>query len=92
MQRRQRKPKQPSTWVDFLLGQFAAAVFAVPTALVLWLLVAKSVSGIGPSDTLIGWGGFWLILGCFAFVSVFFPKAFPDLLGKIWEALFDLKR
>ncbi|QSX38276.1 hypothetical protein [Shewanella sedimentimangrovi] len=82
MRRDQRKPKQPSSWVDFLLGQFAAAVFAVPTALLLWFFVAESV----------GWVGFWLILGCFAFVSVFFPKAFPDLLGKIWEAFFELKR
>ncbi|WP_419536494.1 hypothetical protein [Endozoicomonas sp.] len=61
--------------------------FAVPTAALLWFATNKHLAIWGTGDSFIGSQGFWLIIGCFAFVSLFLPKLFPELLGKVWRGI-----
>jgi len=60
-------------------------LFAVPTAALLWFATNKRLAVWGPKGAFFGTNGFWVVLGFFAFVSFFFPKLFPSLLGKIWR-------
>lgn len=76
----------------FLMGQLAAIFFSLPTAAFLWLATNKYLAVWGASGAFIGSKGFWLILGCFAFISVFMPRLFPSLMGKIWHGIISLER
>lgn len=76
----------------FLMGQLAAAIFAIPTAALLWFATNKQLALWEPSGAFVGATGFWLIIGFFAFVSVFLPKLFPSLLGKIWHGFIKLEQ
>ncbi|WP_417696706.1 hypothetical protein [Psychromonas sp.] len=65
-----------------MLGQFASMLFALPTTALLWLATNKYLTFWAPENAFIGSIGFWAILGLFAFISLFYPRLFPSLLGK----------
>ncbi len=67
-----------------LMGPLATALFATPTAALLWLATNKH---LGPSGAFLGTTGFWLVLGGFALVALLIPRLFPSLLGKLWHGL-----
>jgi hypothetical protein len=87
MGKNQRYKRNEGLIIGFLMGQLASAFFAIPTAALLWLTTNKHLAIWGPSGAFIGSTGFWLVLGFFAFVSVFLPNLFPSLLGKVWHGL-----
>jgi len=76
-----------NTFQEFLLGQFASMIFAIPTSALIWLATNKFLAIWGPENAFIGGLGFWLILGLFAFTSLFYPRLFPELLGKAWNGM-----
>ena len=88
--RRDQASEGPMT--GFLMGQLAALFFALPSAAILWFATNKHLALWGPTGALMGATGFWLVLGFFAFVSIFLPKLFPSLLGKVWHALIRLEQ
>lgn len=92
MRMSQRNERTEGPIIGFLMGQLAAAFFAVPTAALLWFATNKHLALWGPSGAFIGSTGFWLVLSFFAFVSVFLPKLFPSLLGKAWHGLIRLEQ
>ena len=69
------------------MGQLAAAFFAVPTAVILWFATNKYLAIWGPFGAFIGSSGFWFIVLFFAITSLFLPRLFPSLLGKVWHGL-----
>ncbi|MEJ2756305.1 MAG: hypothetical protein P8104_10870 [Gammaproteobacteria bacterium] len=69
------------------MGQLAAAFFAVPTAAILWFATNKHLAMWRPSGAFIDSTGFWLIVLFFAIISLFLPRLFPSLLGKVWRGL-----
>ena len=87
MRKNQRNERNEGPIIGFLMGQLAAAFFAIPTAALLWFATNKHLAIWGPSHSFIGSSGFWLVLGFFAFVSLFLPNLFPSLLGKVWHGL-----
>ncbi|BBB26032.1 hypothetical protein [Amphritea japonica] len=88
----QRNEKPEGPLISFLMGQLAAALFAVPTAALLWFATNKQLALWGPGGAFIGATGFWLILACFAFVSLFIPRFFPSLLGKVWNGIIRIEQ
>lgn len=90
--RLRKKVKREGPVVAFLMGQFAAICFAIPTAALLWFATNKHLAIWGTSDTFIGAAGFWLILGVFAVVSLFLPRLFPGFLGKVWRLLISAEK
>ncbi|MGY8870148.1 MAG: hypothetical protein ACKVJE_06870 [Pseudomonadales bacterium] len=87
MRKHQRNDRSEGQITGFLMGQLAAVFFAVPTAALLWFATNKYLAIWGPSGAFIGSTGFWLIIALFAFVSVFSPRFFPALLGKVWHGI-----
>ncbi len=85
--RDQRSEQSEGPLTGFLMGQLAAVLFAVPTAAIVWFATNKELALWGPGGAFIGAKGFWLILACFAFVSLFLPRLFPSLLGKVWHGI-----
>lgn len=92
MRHNQRNQPQEGPVLEFLMGQFAAACFALPTSALLWFTTNKHLAIWGPADAFIGSNGFWLVLGVFGFVSVFMPALFPALLGKVWRGIIQWER
>ncbi len=77
---------------SFIMGQLAAAIFSVPTAGLLWLLTNKHLAIWAAGDVFWGAKGFWIVVGVFAFVSVFFPRLFPSLLGFVWRSIIRVEQ
>lgn len=86
MRKYQRNDRSEGPLTGFLMGQLAAAFFAVPTAALLWFATNKYLA-IWGAGAFIGSTGFWLIIALFACVSIFLPRLFPDLLGKVWHGI-----
>ena len=89
---KKQRGKQEGPIMSFIIGQFAALLFATPTAILLWVSTNKYLAIWGPSNAFIGTTGFWSIIGFFAFVSTFLPRLFPSLLGKVWHGLIKAER
>ncbi len=73
----------------FFMGQLAAAFFAIPTAALLWFATNQQLA---LSGIFIGLNGFWLIIAIFAFISIFIPRLFPSILGKVWHGLIKIEQ
>ena len=91
-QGQQKRTSAEGPIVAFVMGQLACALFAIPTAAMLWSATNRVVALWGPSGAFVGAPGFWLMLGFFACVSVFLPKIFPSLLGKVWHLIVRLNQ
>ncbi len=87
-----RHSSSESPVTRFVMGQLAAAFFAIPTAALLWFATNKHLAIWGPTDAFIGSKGFWLVLAVFAVVSVFLPRLFPSLLGKVWHGIIRMEQ
>ncbi|MCH2157160.1 MAG: hypothetical protein MK096_00050 [Oleiphilaceae bacterium] len=76
----------------FFVSLFAAMIFGVPTAILLWFLANRELALWGPSGAHVNDLGFWLIILFFALTSVVFPKLYPRLLGKVWRFIIRYER
>ncbi|MBO2627979.1 hypothetical protein I6M59_06530 [Shewanella algae] len=82
------RSKTHSGWlVGLLMGQLAALVFAVPTAVLLWLATNKHLALWSNGQAFIGSQGWWLTLAVFALTALLLPRLFPSLLRKVWQLL-----
>lgn len=85
------QPKEGSLQA-WLMGLLASLFFAIPTALLMWMLINRELALLSSSGAFLNTGGFWAIIGFFICVAAIFPRFFPSVLGKVWRFIIRYER
>lgn len=85
-----KKNNNESEAEGFFMTFLASMLFAVPTAVLIWLGLNVSLAVWVGSEAHLSFSGFWFVLAPFIMVALISPSFFPAFMGRLWRFLLKI--